>query len=235
MARRLNISLEKDCGCDKPNAATYNQGNGEDQVFMMTGPMGDMYTKALAVRFAKEPLGEESTNPEVSVESQSQDSMLASAVIAQAHIEKQKDNLRNIQIVGQTATLTATPQVIAYVVHAKDSMNPDTVVKINDWVEKAKASKRNVIMICDTNKPMQNWMGTNANVIDDGKILSSFELGQGFSRATESYYEKMGVPVIFGMEAFVDYVGTNYGGDGYETITEPKKHSASDDGDHEYR
>lgn len=204
---RLKISLEKNCDCDKSNAATYDQGNGETEMIMMTGPMGDMYTKALSVYFRKEPLAEENTT-NVATESQSQDAMIASATAA--HLEKQKEQLNHIQLVTPASNLTGTPKVIAYVVPAKDSLSPETVVKVGEMYERAKARDRNVIMICDTNKATGNWMGTNANVVDDGKVQTNYETGSDFTRATEAYFEKLGIPVVIGMEGFVDWVKENY-------------------------
>lgn len=189
-----------------------------DLVFGVDGHIGVGMLANEVLEAALMALNKLILDDKVSLETVAQDAMLAGAAVAQQHIQREKANLSNIRLVNQSRDLIETPQVIAYVVHANDSMKPETVVKINDWVEKAKATKRGVIMICDTTVSRTNWMGRNSNAVDDGKIPTPTEVGQTFTRATEDYYEALGVPVIFGMEGFVDYLGKNYGSPKYKSI-----------------
>lgn len=231
MRSRLNVSLEQ-CQCeqgqsnkttadvsvpqdsgDGSNPATYNQGNGQEELILMTGPLGEVYTKALSQYFAKTPVdGVE----ELAVESQAQDAVLTSTALRE-HIKRVSEQGANVRVVDQSATLVKTPRVIAYVVPARASTRPETIITVKGWVDRAKGSGREVILICDSRSENDNWMGTNASVVLDDKIPSPYDVGQNFVRATEDYYEPIGVTVVNGARGFVDWVKENCGQGKYVT------------------
>lgn len=194
-------------GSSDSNATTYNQGNGQEELIMMTGPLGEVYTKALAQYFVKSP---DKSLEDISIESQAQDVALTTAALRE-HIRKVAEQGAGVRIVDQSANIVKTPRIIAYAVPANATTQPENIVKVQAWVDKAKRTNREVVMICDSTITNTNWMGTNANVVFDDKIPTPFDIGQNFVRATENYFEPMGVTVVNGARGFVDWVKENCG------------------------
>ena len=194
-------------GSSDSNATTYNQGNGQEELIMMTGPLGEVYTKALAQYFVKSP---DKSLEDISIESQAQDVALTTAALRE-HIRKVVEQGAGVRIVDQSANIVRTPRIIAYAVPANATTQPENIVKVQAWVDKAKRTNREVVMICDSTITNTNWMGTNANVVFDDKIPTPFDIGQNFVRATENYFEPMGITVVNGARGFVDWVKENCG------------------------
>lgn len=181
-------------------SVTYNEGNGVPDTIVMTGPLSEVYTKALGVYFKKEPLDT------VSVESQAMDSALISSVVD----SKVEAGLKEVaSAVGLKTPGNYNDEVVSATVLAVDQtmMNrPEVIDSLEKIRDKASRDGTDYVMVVNI-EPLEKinevFMGSNKTVVglNSGEINSE-TVGKSFSRATECYCAQQGMNVVFGFEGF---------------------------------
>lgn len=239
---------------ESSNAVTYNEGNGVSDTILMTGPLSEVYTRALGVYFKKEPLDT------VIMESQAIDNSVATAVLDSGVGNGLKEVADAIKL-QSSDTFMGDSGVSATVFAVDQTMmnRPEVIEAVNKLSEKAKREGIDYVMAVNVSPLKENsdvFMDSNSCYygIHDNKVNSE-NVGKAFTRATECYCESKGMNVVFGFEAFAMWLtekGTSVKStkvaletanavqptEPTETPDEPvavTQKPVRDDGDHEYR
>lgn len=186
---------------DGGNGVTYNEGNGVSDTILMTGPLSEVYTRALGVYFKKEPLDT------VILESQAIDSTVAAAVMDSSVGNGLKEVANAIKL-QSTDTFMGSGGVSATVFAVDQTMmnRPEVIDAVTKLSDKAKREGIEYVMAVNIAPLKENsdiYMDSNSTYygIHDHKINSE-NAGKAFTRATECYCAKEGMNVVFGFEAF---------------------------------
>lgn len=156
---------------------TYSEGGGETDLIVMTGPLSTIYTKALGVYFAKQPIdsanpgpskdepipgdtsekktanepkeGEDTTvSSSVASESQANDAIMEAAVM---NIAKNDDSFKSISprvaLQNQYNDYDIEPDATVFVVDGKDGTAPQTVTQIQAAVKQAEVAERDFLVL----------------------------------------------------------------------------------------
>lgn len=191
MNRTLRIAL---CGLtdeEKQNVQEESnvQQEPEQKMITMSGPLGEVYTKALAVMFAKKNL----TTQEVTMESQANDAitaLIAAKMVANVdnHLDEGVASISK-QIESNVVNKGSDYNVNAYVVDPDDFTPEDVVTAaVNNKVNSKSDTDKNFFVI-DYNQPSRN---TDYEI---NTVSKNFDL--------QSHCESLGMKLIFGMENFI--------------------------------
>lgn len=200
---------QQGCGdCNDQDVINTGDGAGAD-VIMMTGPLGDVFTKALAVYLNKKPIEGYNTT-EVATESQSQDAMLASAVVSDI-VRDNLESVKNMVSVATAEDANVVPTAIAYVVPAQKVTNPETVITVQNAAKACKMASRDFIFVVDAFKKDSVYSDFNTVVVpgDKDDKINFYNACKGFQRATESLYGP-DVQVVVGFEQLSQYMVSRY-------------------------
>lgn len=207
-----NVPLKSvDDKSDEPQGPTYNEGGNEGaDVIVMSGPLGEVYTKALQVYFAKKPIDVTAVTESQAID----ESMVDSAM--SAHVSDELSNVAKgikLQTTEDVVLGNVTASVFAV---DKANMNRPEIVNHMERLNKiSKENNRKTVFlvhlgpldeaknIYDHNKVVE------LNPIEDSKN-NYFNVGCGFTAATECIVENMGMDVVYGMEGFAVWVIDNY-------------------------
>lgn len=200
-------NVEQNCtDCTDQNVVNTGDGKGSD-VIMMTGPLGDVFTKALAVYLSKTPV--EGYN-QVATESQSQDAMLT-AVVASDAVKRNLASVKNMVEVATSDDAGIVPTAIAYVAPAQKVNDPETVILVQNAAKACKLANREFIFVVDAFKKDAVYGDFNSIVApsDKDNDINFYNACKGFQRATESLYGS-DVHVVVGMEQLSNYLVARY-------------------------
>lgn len=182
------------------NAVTYNEGNGTPDTILMTGPMGEMYTRALSIYYNKKPLDN------VSVESQAMDAQLLQASIASSVELGLKDIADAVQLKTPGNFEGGGVSATAFVVDQTMMNRPEIVDAVERMKLRAEKEGIDYVMVVNV-EPLKEassvYMDSNSVYYDlNSQGINRSNAGKAFTRATECYCEQQGIPVVFGLEAF---------------------------------
>ena len=200
-------NVEQGCSdCTDQNVVNTGDGKGSD-VIMMTGPLGDVFTKALAVYLSKTPV---EGYDQVAAESQSQDAMLT-AVVASDAVKRNLASVKNMVEVATGDDAGIVPTAIAYVAPAQKVNDPETVVLVQNAAKACKLANREFIFVVDAFKKDAIYGDFNSIVApsDKDNDINFYNACKGFQRATESLYGS-DVHVVVGMEQLSNYLVARY-------------------------
>ena len=200
-------NVEQSCSdCTDQNVVNTGDGKGSD-VIMMTGPLGDVFTKALAVYLSKTPV---EGYDQVAAESQSQDAMLT-AVVASDAVKRNLASVKNMVEVATGDDAGIVPTAIAYVAPAQKVNDPETVVLVQNAAKACKLANREFIFVVDAFKKDAIYGDFNSIVApsDKDNDINFYNACKGFQRATESLYGS-DVHVVVGMEQLSNYLVARY-------------------------
>lgn len=200
-------NVEQGCSdCTDQNVVNTGDGKGSD-VIMMTGPLGDVFTKALAVYLSKTPV---EGYDQVAAESQSQDAMLT-AVVASDAVKRNLATVKNMVEVATSDDAGIVPTAIAYVAPAQKVNDPETVILVQNAAKACKLANREFIFVVDAFKKDAIYGDFNTVVTPSEKDndINFYNACKGFQRATESLYGS-DVHVVVGMEQLSNYLVARY-------------------------
>ena len=200
-------NVEQNCtDCTDQNVVNTGDGKGSD-VIMMTGPLGDVFTKALAVYLSKTPV---EGYDQVAAESQSQDAMLT-AVVASDAVKRNLASVKNMVEVATSDDVGVVPTAIAYVAPAQKVNDPETVILVQNAAKACKLANREFIFVVDAFKKDAIYGDFNTIVTPTEKDndINFYNACRGFQRATESLYGS-DVHVVVGMEQLSNYLVARY-------------------------
>jgi hypothetical protein len=155
--------------------------SAEEKTITMTGPLSDVFSRALQIVFAKKKL-------EVSTESQANDALMAMAAArANANIDNQlNDGAATLakKIESNVLEVTIPEYANVYAVDS-DSFTPETPIKASIAMDTANNKKRNIIVV--------DYPGEDAD-----KVLMS-ENGIRL----EQYCAKLNIKLVYGLESLL--------------------------------
>lgn len=183
---------------------TYNEGNGVPDTIVMTGPLSEIYTRALGVYFAKKPLD----GSVLASESQALDTVRNAALSQSADV-----GLREI---ANAVTLQTPSEVVSnvdatvYAVDASQIDRPEVIDAMDRLRTRAHASGMEYVMavVVEPMKEVRScFMGANAG-FEVAPIENPTHNGNdnGFTRATESYCASLGFPMVYSMEGLANWI-----------------------------
>lgn len=194
---------------------TYAEGDndGKQDLIVMSGPLSEVYTKALGVYFAKKDIIEEQDGGEViAVETQANDAIMASKLAtvvkdieSNTGVQNTFNQLANkINLVSQYDDFDETPDVQVIVVDQTQLSDPEVIESVNAASKQANANDREVVLFAAT--------GDGAEVFtpnDEGGLVSNTEV-QEERLATESLYQGNKFTLVYGMEGFANWMRNRY-------------------------
>ena len=205
---------------------TYDDGKGVKDSVILTGPLSEVYTKALNITLRKTPLvkPEEDTpdldtgvrvkdsigdNPIIGTEDmkETDDTMLVMSLLKD---KMSKSDIEDVDENYEFTTLASDPSNIVAniaVMLASDAIQPETVDKLQTYKETNSHQDTILVVTVPTNtntegtKVQQKLINLNprANVLgDDAPQLE---------KAFESLYEHHGIKVFYGAEGLIEAIG----------------------------
>ena len=204
------IPAEDTKDSEKPGP-TYNEGQGEPDVIMMTGPLGEVYTKALQVYFAKKPVDVTAVT-----ESQAMDESIIGGVLS-THVGDELSNIASgIKLQTTEDVVLGNVSASVFAVDKARMNRPDIVNQMEKLHKDSIANNKLCLFIVELGPLDQAdniHNNSNKSVVLDPLEYSKknyLNVGSHFSSATECLCEKMGMDVVYGMEGFAVWVIDNY-------------------------
>lgn len=200
-------------GQEKDNF-TYNEGNGVKDKIVLTGPMSEQYTQALAVYFAKRTLDSEGNEvpPETPAEVAQQ--MLSTESIMMMEDEAMRkafDEVHQASPVGHLgefydfAQIENDPDgvtVSGYFMSDSIALQPEVVEQVEQHVRDS--NKRVIVVVVGASQGVTRGTGFRQKFIevDTAGKQTMFDQGSELSLAREAYYDKKGITVVNGVLGF---------------------------------
>lgn len=215
MSKLLRIALaelEEVNVTDDKNSVTYDEGGGKKDLVVMTGPLSNIYTRALNLYFAKKdvndlPTEEVSESNAVATESAMIQTVLNTAVAD--HIKSQESSLDSVEIVSQSQDIERTPTTIIFSTDAASARNPEVIeaaeLESNRYEESGKDWFIFVGPSANGEKIEQQVVEAD---VDESSEINAFNTAEQFNRATESIYATRGMKVVFGFDKLVERLKT---------------------------
>lgn len=196
------------------NAVTYDEGKGKKDVIVMDGPLSEIYTRGLNLYFAK---GNPEEGPEIA--SADEQSVSENSVAAEsAQIQETMTNSAlahlatgsiDFEIVADTADLEESPTVNIAVVPQDEALMPETITRVEEDSKRSIDYGKDYVLAVVP--PSGNYAGVNPSQFSsdtyiDLKPDSNRSDLETFKAATESFYSKRGVKVVFGAEGIANWI-----------------------------
>lgn len=196
----------------KGPAVTYDEGNGTGpDTIVMTGPLGEVYTKALSIHFAKTPL----ENVLVQ-ETQAMDAAYQTAAISDNVELGLKEIADAVQLKTSNDEILGNVSATVFAVDQTMMNRPEVIDAVEKLRDKAEAQGIDYVMAVCVD-PLRNispvYMDSNSTYygIHDHTVNAE-NAGKIFNRATECYCASQGMNVVFGMEGLAIWLTDKYKG-----------------------
>lgn len=196
---------------NEPQGPTYNEGGNEGaDVIVMSGPLGEVYTKALQVYFAKKPVDVTAVTESQAID----ESMVDSAM--SAHVSDELSNVaKGIKLQTTEDVVLGNVSASVFAVDQANMNRPEIVNHMEQLNKRCKDNGKRALYLVHLGPldEAKNIYDYN-KVVDLNPIKDSqnnyFNVGCGFTTATECIVEKMGIDTVYGMEGFAAWVIENY-------------------------
>lgn len=196
-------------------SVTYAEGDneGKQDLIVMSGPLSEVYTKALGVYFAKKDITEEQDGGEViASESQANDAIMASKLANVAKDIESNTGVQNtfnqvankINLVSQYDDFDETPDVQVIVVDQTQLSDPEVIESVNTASKLASANDREVVLFAAVGNDTEVFESN-----DEGGLISNTEEKEE-RLATESLYQGNKFTLVYGMEGFANWLRNRY-------------------------
>lgn len=219
---------------DESNSFTYDEGKGKKDVIQLTGPLSEVYTRALNIYYAKQPAFDADSIPDnisekemedltqsamitpdkkqdkVAQESVQLDDSHINAILAEAQSSeapqeaKDKFDFVNETILSDIENTDTDTTV--FVAPFNDALKPEVIDVVQTKAEDK--NKHVVMMVTDENKFFTRGMGTSRKWVDiaqDESFNPVFE-DQTFTASVEALYVKNGITVVNGINGLIEYL-----------------------------
>lgn len=207
---------------DATLTTTFDEGEGKKDIICMNGPLGEAYTRALNVLFAKKDLTElgetqkegEAQKAVVATETMIMDDEAVQKTLSlhQDLIDEANDALHPGSDIDKRFDFAAvdvpeSSNTSAFVMTARNALKPEVV----DQVQTAsKVPNRQVVLVvvADPKGEAQGMVMRQrlVQLEDTGPRVSLDDDTDQFSLAAESLYSAHGVSVVHGMRGFIGYL-----------------------------
>jgi len=189
---------------------TYDEGQGVKDTIVMDGPLSNIYTQALNVYFAKKPIEDDEFNSlSKAFESAAIDSILATQLAAIENKENDDTiDISGLRIVPANMDIVQSPKAVIYSVMGKDSVIDSEIEVIEASHERVKNAGKEFIVFVGPELGADGQVGPIMEYIDFSNVskINAYNISDKFSRATESYFEVRGIPVVIGFENLVQWL-----------------------------
>lgn len=186
------------------NSITYDDGKGIKDTIVMTGPLSNIYTKALNLYFTKEkaPVAADQTDSlSVATESAAIQSIIDSGALTAD--EETRVSFNNIKLVSADSNISETPKAIIHAAGTGKNGSIDHFDVIQtDFDRYADTDKDWILFIgpIDEENFDLRWDKIENNTIN------AFNADSSFKKATEEFYQAMGIPVVVGFENLLEWL-----------------------------
>lgn len=214
MSKLLKIALaelEEVNITDDKNSVTYDEGGGKKDLVVMTGPLSNIYTKALNLYFAKKDVNDIPTEDVAESSSVATESAMIDTVITSAlakHIDNSESILVNNKIVADSQDIESTPSTIIFSTDANSAQNPEVISAAEIESAKYEDSDKEWFVFVGPSKDgdINSELITQAVEVDadESNDTNAFNAADQFKRATESFYASRGMTVVFGFEKLIE-------------------------------
>lgn len=188
---------------------TYNDGQGVKDTIVMTGPLSNIYTKALNIFFSKKELSLVNDNPDsvsVATESAAIQSVIDSGILlSQDPKENNLEVFNSINLISASNELKDSPKAVIHAIAGGKNTTVDELEVIQAEFDR----------FADTDKDWVLFVGpseTNDGNVDlqisknEPNDTNAFNAGDSFKRATEEFYAARGIPVVVGFEKLSEWL-----------------------------
>lgn len=193
-------------------AVTYDEGNGAGpDTIVMTGPLGEVYTKALSVHFAKTPL-----ENVLAEETQAMDAAYQTAAISDNVELGLKEIADAVQLKTSNDEILGNVSATVFAVDQTMMNRPEVIDAVEKLRDKANEQGIDYVMAVCVD-PLRNispvYLDSNSTYygIHDHTVNAE-NAGKIFTRATECYCASQGMNVVFGMEGLAIWLTDKYKG-----------------------
>ena len=196
----------------KGPAVTYDEGNGTGpDTIVMTGPLGEVYTKALSIHFAKTPL----ENVLVQ-ETQAMDAAYQTAAISDNVELGLKEIADAVQLKTSNDEILGNVSATVFAVDQTMMNRPEVIDAVEKLRDKAEAQGIDYVMAVCVD-PLRNIApvyldSTSTYYGIHDHTVNAENAGKIFNRATECYCASQGMNVVFGMEGLAIWLTDKYKG-----------------------
>ena len=213
---------------------TYDEGKGKKDIVQLTGPLSEVYTRALNIYYAKKPAFDTDSMPEGMSQSDTEalmnSSMIAKtedapsqesaqledshmrAVIAAVHSaklnEEAKDKFEFVNDSIISDIQNSQTDIVAQFTPFEDALKPEVVDAVQTSAEDK--DKQIVMVITDNDQFFTKAASTGRKHIDLSENASYNPVfgPKDFDTAIESIYISNGVTVVNGFEGLVNYLNS---------------------------
>ena len=221
---------------DKDLSFTYDEGKGSKEMVQLTGPLSEVYTRALNIYYAKKPVLDTDSIPEDISQAENEE-IMASAFISPTELKEQMTvSKESVQLddTSIAAVITEISQnklsnaaqdkfvfvndsimtdiqnkeagTVVFLSSKKEATKPEVI----DTVQSAACKKnKNVILVVEAEtKFFSGGMGMRRKWLDlsENSNYNPNFSEEEFKYAAEKLYAENGINVIFGFEGFVNYL-----------------------------
>lgn len=217
---------------DKKASATYDEGKGTKEIIQLTGPLSEVFTRALNIKFAKKPAFDSESVPDNISESEL-DELSASTKIAglKSSVSKESQQQEESEMLDIIETLKknndkdelidkfnfvhsnivtdlkdTTPAVKVHMVPSTAVFKPSVIDVVQEDAEDK--NKEVVLLITDETKFFAKGVGIKNKYLDlseNSTYNPVFNHHRDFP-ALESIYNGYDTKIIVGVESFLKYL-----------------------------
>lgn len=244
MSKLIKAALEECMGCNSSNKGykeisnntsngklkdgfTYDDSKGVKDSVILTGPLSEIYTKALNITLRKTPLvkSEEESPNLSSLDDEVEQNIRSDKSIAATESMKEEDDilvalngLKNNLSSGEIndidqnytfSTIDENPKnVVANiaVMTPDDASSPEVVDKLQTYKETNSNQDTILVVTVPTNNGSEGTKIYNKLINLNPKANILGEDSSAYEQAFENLYEKRGIKVYYGPEGFIDAV-----------------------------
>lgn len=190
---------------------TYDEGQGVKDTIVMDGPLSNVYTQALNVYFAKKPIeDDEFDSLSKAFESAAIDSILATQMASIQNGEQSDDSIdiSGLKVVPANMDIVQSPKAVIYAVTANNAVIDNEIEVIEASHDRVKNAGKEFMVFVGPELGTDGQVGPIMDYIDFSNVskINAFNISDKFSRATESYFETRGIPVVVGFENLVQWL-----------------------------
>lgn len=188
---------------------TYNDGQGVKDTIVMTGPLSNIYTKALNIFFSKKEMGLVNDNPDsvsVATESAAIQSIIDSGILlSQDPKENNLEVFNSINLIDASNDIKDSPKAIVYAAAGGKNATVDELEIIQAEFDRYADTDKDWVLFVGPNEANNNSTELQFDQ-SDVTNTNAFNAGDSFKRATEEFYAARGIPVVVGFEKLSEWL-----------------------------
>lgn len=204
---------------------TYDQGKGEKDVVQLTGPLSEVFTRALNIAFVKKPVYDKDSEGPEDITQQEAEQISDTSMVdnSRATVEgfqqSEADEVQAALMILKSSEHSpivetkyefindeleekqgdASPAIVVRCMDSKTALRPNVISDIQDSAQ----NQATVVMVTDVTEGMGKGTGLKQRLMN----LDTHDPNE-LKTSMEAVYTKEGIAVVYGLESLIKYLSS---------------------------